>query len=122
MNYFLGILTWIFVFVCYFSVEFIINIFFTYKIKYISKDDYKKAAFAGSTSTFLFMFSTLLAAILGSNLVDGNTKFSHYFLDKWVVFLFWTTFSLSMGNFWATLTIPILDRKFKKRKEKKEEK
>lgn len=67
MIVFIGLLSWIGTFTLYFLVEFIINIFFTYKIRHVSKDNYNKAAIAGSISTFLFMFATLLAMLLATN-------------------------------------------------------
>ncbi len=107
-------LVWIGVFFIYFTIEFVIAIFFTYKIAFVSKDNYTNAAFCGATSTFLFMFSTLVAAYVSSK--TG-------FLDDWffgsaLLFLFWTTSSLTTGNFIATLLIPKINKLILKRKNK----
>ncbi len=108
---------WLGVFVLYFAVEFVINLFFTYKIKHIGTGDYTKAAMAGSISTFLFMFSTLLAAAVGVALIDGVSVFSQAFVDSKILFILWTTFALSVGNFCATIAIPLIEKVLKKNKE-----
>lgn len=121
MDIFYGILIWILVFIAYFLVEFVINLFFTYKIKHVTEGDYKKAAMAGSVSTFLFMFSTLIAAVLGTALVGGihsEELFSNVFLDSKLVFIIWTTLGLAIGNFCATISIPVIEKKLKNRKNK----
>lgn len=115
----MDLLIWLTVFTCYFIVEFVINIFFTYKIKHVSSGEYTKAAWAGAVSTFLFIFSTLLAAILGISLIDGVTEFSHAFFDSKLLFIVWTTLGLTVGNFMATISIGHFERK---REEKNKEK
>jgi hypothetical protein len=45
--------------------EIIINFFFNRKIEMIGKQEFKKAAFYGSTSTFLFLVSVFLGALIG---------------------------------------------------------
>lgn len=121
MDFIYGILIWLGVFIGYFLVEFVINIFFTYKIKHVSQGDYPKAALAGSISTFLFMFSTLIAAVLGAGLVGGDnqdTLFSNVFVDSKLLFIVWTTLGLAAGNYCATISIPIIENKLKRNKEK----
>jgi len=111
-------LVWIVVFFVYFLIEFIISLFFTYKISFVSKDDYNKAAIAGATSTFLFMFSTLIAAYLSSQ----SNFINKWFFSSPLLFLFWTTTSLTIGNFTATMLIPRINKIILKRKKKKEDK
>lgn len=121
MDIFYGILIWVGVFIAYFLVEFIINLFFTYKIKHVTEGDYNKAAIAGSISTFLFMFSTLIAAVLGTSLVGGEHSgelFSRVFADSKILIIIWTTLGLAVGNFCATISIPVIEKKIKKNKEK----
>ncbi len=118
----MSFLIWIGVFALYFFVEYIINLFFTYKIKHVGSENYTKAAFAGSVSTFLFMFSTLLAALLGVTLIGGENTgelFSSAFFDLKIVFIIWTTLALSIGNFCATISIPLIEKILKKRKKEK---
>lgn len=115
----INFLIWMGVFIAYFSIEYIINIFFTYKIKHISQGDYIRAAFAGSVSTFLFMFSTLIAAVLGVALIGSSNEgelFSSTFLDSKLLFIFWTTLALAIGNFCAVMSVPRLDKILKGRK------
>lgn len=112
------VLVWFLIFLIYFAIEFVISLFFTYKISFVSKNDYNKAAVAGATSTFLFMFSTLIAAYVTNQ--QG-------FIDEWffcsaLLFLFWTTSSLTIGNFCATLLIPHINKKIEKRKQEKNNK
>ncbi len=121
MDILISVMIWLGIFTVYFLVEFVINLFFTYKIKHVGNGDYKLAAMAGSISTFLFMFSTLLAAGLGTALIGGNnvgTEFSKTFFDSKIVFIVWTTLALSIGNFFATISIPLLEKIFKKEEEK----
>lgn len=108
MDVIITILVWIGIFLAYFSVEFVINLFFTYKIKNVSESDYKMAGIAGSISTFLFMFSTLLAATLGQSAFVSN-----HFFGSTILFLFWTTTAYSLGNYFATISIPHIERKIK---------
>ena len=111
-------LVWIVVFFVYFLIEFIISLFFTYKISFVSKEDYNRAAMAGATSTFLFMFSTLIAAYLSSQ----SSFIKEWFFNSPLLFLFWTTTSLTIGNFTATMLIPKINKIISKRKKKKEDK
>lgn len=119
MDILISALIWVGVFILYFLVEFVINLFFTYKIKHVGTGEYNKAALAGSISTFLFMFSTLLAAVLGTALVGGDnvgSVFSESFFNLKIVFILWTTFALSVGNYCATISIPFIEKKLKKNK------
>ncbi|NQX83434.1 MAG: hypothetical protein HRS50_01810 [Mycoplasmataceae bacterium] len=124
MNIFLGLLGWIGIFLLYFIIEFIINLFFTYKISYVTKNDYNKAAITGAIATFLFMFSTLLAMLLSSNislmsfLFMNNT--SSFEIEIWmqIIYLLITTISFAIGNFAGTISIPKIN-KFLKREDKK---
>ena len=116
MDGFIIFLVWLLVFVAYFIVEFIINLFFTYKIKHVSDGDYKRAAITGSISTFLFMFSTLLAATATSDFINN------FFFDMTILFLFWTVLAISFGNFWATMLIPKIEKILEKRRNNKKEK
>lgn len=106
---------WIGLFLLYFSVEFVISIFFTFKIKHVAESEYTKAAFTGSMSTFLFMFSTLLAAWMAS-----TTFADDYFFNSVILMLFWTTLSLALGNFLATISIPKMQKIFNRNKKSKE--
>lgn len=119
----MGFLIWLGVFAGYFLVEFVINLFFTYKIKHVAQEEYTKAAFAGSISTFLFIFSTLIAAVIGVSLIGSgheNDLFSNTFFDSKILFMLWTTFALAVGNFCATISIPFIESKlFKGKKEEK---
>ncbi len=109
----MAFLIWVGVFIAYFLVEYVINLFFTYKIKHVSQGDYLRAAMAGSVSTFLFMFSTLIAAGLGVALIGqehAGSDFSAAFFDLKIVFILWTTFALSVGNFCAVVSVPVVDK------------
>jgi hypothetical protein len=49
----------------YMVAEIIINYFFNRKIEMIGKQEFKKAARLGATSTFLFLTSVFLGALIG---------------------------------------------------------
>ena len=111
-------LIWIAVFFIYFIIEFVISMLFTYKIAFVSKDNYNKAAFFGATSTFLFMFSTLIAAYV----MNQSTFIDNWFFSSPLLFLFWTTISLTIGNFCATIIIPKINKILLNRKNSNKEK
>lgn len=121
MDIFICIISWIGIFFLYSLTEFVINLFFTYKISYVAKNDFQRAAIAGSISTFLFMFSTLLAILLATNEEVFKVLFINEINDDsiklWmqIIYLFVTTCAFAIGNFLATISIP----KLSKRKEKK---
>lgn len=117
MNGFENALVWFGVFLIYFLVEFFVSLLFTYKISFVSKDDFQKAAIFGSISTFLFMFSTLNAAYFAS-----QTSFiDDWFFSSSLLFLFWTTVSLTIGNFFATILVPKINKLIEKKNKGKKE-
>jgi len=82
MHIFITIIIWLSIFALYFLTEFMISFFFTYKIANVAKEKYTAAAFTGATSTFFFMFSTLLAAYLSK----GNFV-NNYFFSSSILFI-----------------------------------
>lgn len=118
----ISILSWVGIFLLYFIVEFVINLFFTYKIAHVSEKDFKKAALAGSISTFLFVFTTLLAMLFTSNINLMNVLFvgdASDGIQMWMqlTYLFITTLAFSMGNYCATVSIPKLNKLLEGKKE-----
>ncbi len=127
MSIFLILLLWILIFILYFMVEFSISIFFNYKISFVSKDNFKSAAIMGSISTFLFVFTTILAMLFSTNVTLIKTLFNDDSINSvddieiWmqIVFLLYTTFAFSTGNFTATILIPRINKKFEKIKNRR---
>ena len=114
MHIFIIILVWLAIFLLYFLTEFMISFFFTYKISNVAKEKYTAAAFTGATSTFFFMFSTLLAAYLSKgHFVD------YYFFSNSLLFIVWTALGLTVGNFTGTVLIPKFNKLINKFKERR---
>ncbi len=97
-------------FVGYFIVEFIINLFFTWKIKSIGEDKYTQAAIAGSIATFLFIASIFLGTIITYLTGLDGTSWKTW---EQVTLALIICLGMAIGNFTATVSIPKIERKIK---------
>ncbi len=97
-------------FVGYFIVEFVINLFFTWKIKAIGENKYTQAAIAGSIATFLFIASIFLGTII--TYLTG-TRDTQWELSSQIILALTIVLGMALGNFVATISIPKIERKIK---------
>ncbi len=79
-------------------LELVINYFFSRKIRYVSKEEYKKAGQNGAIATFLF--STLVVGLsMLMVLADGWTIWQN------IIYLFASATSIAIGNYYGTILL-----------------